>query len=83
MEGDRKLLDALKRSKADVGFRHLDRLYTSFGFDRREGGRHAVYTHRRHPELQAAVSRKRCLAVGHVRTAIRLVERAIELERES
>ncbi len=82
MKGDRKLLDALKRSKADVGFRQLDRLYTSFGFVRREGKRHVIYTHPRHPQLQAAVSRKRSLAVGHVTTAIRLVERAIALEEQ-
>ena len=76
-----RLLQSLKDSKADVGSRTLDRLYTSFGFDKREGGKHIIYFHPRYPWLQASVSRKKKgMAIGHVTTAIKLVEKTKALD---
>lgn len=73
--GDEDLLERMRASKAGWGSRDLDRLYTTFGFDTREGGKHTVYWHPDHPTLRATVGRHRSLAKGYITTAIRLIDR--------
>ena len=74
MEDDR-LLARMEASKAGWGPRHLATLYTSFGFKKREGARHTLYSHPDHPELRATVARSGPLAIGYITTAIRLIRR--------
>jgi hypothetical protein len=82
--GDEALLARMVRTKAGWRYRDLDRLYTSFGFDKREGGNHTVYSHRRDPrELRTTVSRHRSLPVGYVQTAVRLIRLLETLEEEA
>lgn len=72
--GDEKLLARMVRTKADWGWRDLDRLYTSFGFDKRDDGKHTVYVHEKDPMiLRTTVARHRTLAVGYIQTAIKLI----------
>ncbi|MGQ0814062.1 MAG: hypothetical protein ACT4O1_06305 [Gemmatimonadota bacterium] len=79
--GDEELLARLVRSKTDCGWEDLDRLYTSFGFDKREGGKHTLYVHSRDPRnLRATVARHRSLAIGYITTAIRLIRQLKTLE---
>lgn len=80
--GNEDLLARMVRTKAGWGWDDLDQLYTSFGFDKREGGKHTVYTHRASPfELRATVTRQRSVAVGYIQTAIKLVRRLKELQQ--
>jgi len=72
--GDEKLLAKMRESKAGWGWNDLDRLYLSYGFDKREGGKHTVYVHPEHPVLRATVARHRSLPVGYITTAIRLID---------
>lgn len=74
--GDEKLLASMRRSKTGWGWNDLDRLYTSFGFTKREGGKHTVYKFPPSPTLRAVVARHRSLPVGYVSTALRLIDKA-------
>ena len=74
--GDEKLLASMRRSKAGWGWNDLDRLYTSFGFSKREGGKHTIYVFPQNPNLRAVVARHRSLPVGYVSTALRLIDMA-------
>ena len=72
--GDRELLAQMMRSKYGWGAADLDRLYTSFGFDKREGRNHTIYTHSADlATLRATVARHRSLPVGYVQTALKLI----------
>lgn len=73
----RKLRERLARAK-ECKPRQLDQLYSSYGFERREGAKHVVYTHCRYKMLRATVARQDPLNIGYVRTAERLLA---ELER--
>lgn len=79
--GDEDLLARMTRTRAGWGQADLERLYLSFGFDKREGGKHTVYTHRADPRtLRATVGRHGSLAPGYVQTAIRLIRHLEALE---
>lgn len=81
--GDVDLLERMVRSKAGWGWADLDRLYTSFGFDKREGGKHTVYSHpsdRR--TLRATVARHGSIPTGYVQTAIKLIRHLQALQGE-
>lgn len=79
MNGDEKLLASMRRSKAGWGWNDLDRLYTSFGFTKREGGKHTVYILPQCPTLRSVVARHRSLPIGYVSTALRLIDKAKEI----
>ena len=53
MNGNDKLLSAMRRSKYGWKWRDLERLYKSFGFLKREGGQHTIYWSPRFPMLRA------------------------------
>lgn len=76
MNGNDKLLSAMRRSKYGWKWRDLERLYKSFGFLKREGGQHTIYWSPRFPMLRASVTRHRSLPVGYIATAVRLIETA-------
>ncbi|CAN5812510.1 hypothetical protein BH23GEM7_BH23GEM7_14200 [soil metagenome] len=82
--GDEYLLARMMRSKAGWGQADLERLYLSFGFDKREGGKHSVYVHPADPrQLRATVARHTSLPTGYVQTAIRLIRLLKEIQSES
>ena len=74
------LLQRMRNSKNGWRFRDLDRLYTGFGFESREGGSHCVYSHPEHPELIATVTRSRTLAVGYIVHALSLIDALVAKE---
>ncbi len=81
--GDEKLFERMTASRAGWGWHDLDRLYTSFGFEKREGGKHTVYRHPAYPaELRATVARHRSLPTGYISTAVRKISRLKELRGE-
>lgn len=73
-----KLRKRMSASTSGWGWRDLDRIYTSYGFTKREGNKHTAYSHRGYPHLRATVARHRSLPKGYVNTALRLIS---ELER--
>ena len=72
--GDEKLLAKMRASKAGWGWSDLEKLYVSFGFDMREGGKHTVFKHPEFASLRATVARHKSLPVGYIQTALRLIE---------
>jgi hypothetical protein len=72
--GDEDLFARMQRTKNGWGQRDLEQLYLSYGFDRREGGNHTIYTHSADPAvLRATVARHGSLATGYIQTAIKLI----------
>ena len=71
--GDEKLLARMKATKAGWGWGDLQALYSSFGFDIRDRGKHTVFIHPEWKSLRATVARHRSLPVGYIQTAIRLI----------
>lgn len=75
------LFDDMSRSKAGWTSRDLETLYSGFGFDRREGGKHVVYSHPDFPELRATVTRSKSVPVGYVQKALRNIKKLRELQK--
>jgi hypothetical protein len=68
MMGDDDLLARMMRGKHGWGPEDLERLYLSFGRDKREGAKHTVYSHTADPlQLRATVARHSSLPIGMFR----------------
>lgn len=81
MMGDEDLFARMLRTKNGWGQRDLEQLYLSFGFDRREGANHTVYSHSADPRvLRATVARHGSLATGYIQTAIKLIRHLKSLQ---
>jgi hypothetical protein len=79
--GDESLLAHMMRSKSGWGPKDLERLYLSYGFGKREGAKHTVYTHSADPlNLRATVARHSTLPNGYIQTAIRLIRLLADIE---
>lgn len=76
-----KLLAQMRQAKAGWTADDLETVYLGYGFKVREGGKHKLYVHSKFPELRATVTRHRSLPIGYIQTAIKLIERLVELER--
>jgi hypothetical protein len=78
-----KLLEQMRNSKSNWKRADLDSLYEGFGFVIRHGGNHDVVKHPIYPQLRATLPRHRQLAKGYVEFAVKLVDRLLELQKES
>lgn len=78
-----KLLEQMKNSKSNWKRADLDTLYEGFGFVIKHGGNHDIVKHPKFPELRATLPRHRQLAKGYVEFAVKLVEKLLELQKES
>lgn len=78
-----KLLEQMKNSKSNWKRADLDTLYEGFGFVIKHGSNHDIYKHPKFPELRATLPRHRQLAKGYVEFAVKLVEKLLELQKES
>ncbi len=79
--GDDSLLARMMRSKSGWGPKDLERLYLSYGFEKREGAKHTVYSHPADPLLlRATVARHSTLPIGYIQTAIRLIRLLAEIK---
>lgn len=83
MPREDKLLERMRRSKTGWRFADLERLYLGFGFEKYEGGKHAMYIHPHFPKLRATVTRHRSLPMGYVHFAMRLIDELKQLEEEA
>ena len=73
-----KLRTRLERSKGVSRRRDIVRYYTVHGFESREGGKHTVFHHPRHPDIMGIVARHRMLDVAYAKTALRAVDKLFE-----
>jgi hypothetical protein len=75
------LLARMRRSKAGWRRRDLHRLYTGFGFEFDEAGKHMLYIHPVHVDLRATVTRSTGeLPSGYIVTAVQLIGELLERE---
>ena len=56
--------------------------YTSYGFVKKEDGRHTIFTHPSYPHLQGAVARHRYLHRSYVTHALKLLDMLDTLKGE-
>jgi hypothetical protein len=70
----------MRRSLSGWGSDDLATLYEGFGFTRREGANHTIYSHPKYPDLYATVGRHTELAKGYVETAIKRIDTLRERE---
>lgn len=78
-----KLLEQMRNSKSNWKRADLDKLYEGFGFAISHGGNHDIVKHPKFPHLRATLPRHRELAKGYVEFAVKLIDRLLELQKES
>lgn len=75
-----KLLGRMRETKLGWHGRDIETVLVGFGFNHRSGGKHDIYTHPEHPQLQLAVSRQSDdLAGGYAKSVVELIERLEQL----
>jgi hypothetical protein len=74
------LLERMRRTPAGWTSADFERLYTGFGFVRRNRGAHTVYQYLSYPWLYAAVPRHRALKAWVARDAVRLIDELRQLQ---
>ena len=75
-----KLFVKMRQSKSSWKRRDLDTLYIGFGFIITHGSNHDIVKHPDHPQLRSTLPRHSKLAKGYVETAIKLVEKLLEIK---
>jgi hypothetical protein len=78
-----KLLEQMRNSKSNWKRADLDRLYEGFGFIISHGRSHDIARHPDFPQLRATLPRHRELAKGYVEFAVKLMDRLLELQKET
>jgi len=78
-----KLLEQMRNSKSNWKRADLDKLYEGFGFVISHGGSHDIVKHPGFLQLRTSLPRHRDLAKGYVEFAVKLVDRLLELQKES
>ena len=78
-----KILEQMHNSKSNWKRADLDTLYEGFGFIITHGGNHDIVKHPNFPQLRATLPRHRQLAKGYVEFAVKLVDKLLELQKES
>ena len=74
----RKLRERLERSRGACRRRDVVRYYKMHGFESREGGKHTVFFHPRHPGVMGVVARHASLDVAYAKAALRAVSKVSE-----
>lgn len=78
-----KLLEKMRNSKSNWKRADLDKLYEGYDFVILHGGNHDIVKHPDFPQLRATLPRHRELAKGYVEFAVKLIDRLLELQKES
>lgn len=76
-----KLLERLRRSKANAKPEDIKALYLAFGFVIEAKKRHDVVTHPDYPDLFGSIPRHRKLAVYVAEQAVELAEKVLTLQQ--
>lgn len=78
-----KLLEKMRNSKSNWKRADLDKLYEGYDFVILHGANHDIVKHPNFPQLRATLPRHRELAKGYVEFAVKLIDRLLELQKES
>jgi predicted RNA binding protein YcfA (HicA-like mRNA interferase family) len=78
-----KLLERMRQSKSNWKRADLDQLYQGFDFVIEHGKSHDIVKHPDFPILRTTLPRHNTLAKGYVEQAIKLIDRYLELRKES
>ena len=74
-----KLLEGMRKTKANWTLDDLYALYKGYGFVIRSGN-HPIAKHPNYPFLRGALPNHKTFATGYVAHAVKLVEQLLELE---
>ena len=74
-----KLLERMRRTKANWKRHDLDTLYEGFGFVLRNGSNHDIVSHPEYPNLSDTLPRRRKVPEYNVRKAIKHIDALLEL----
>lgn len=77
-----RLLEQMRRSKANWKRHDLDTLYRGFGFEIKSGAHHDIVTHPDFPQLFTALPRHTKIAKYLITQAVKLVDRLLELQKQ-
>jgi len=76
-----KLLERMRRSKANWKRKDIEALYLGFGFEIRPGSNHDIVTHPKYRYLRTTLPRHNKVAAYIVRQAIKTIHKLLELEK--
>lgn len=85
MSRKEKLFDEIKRNPKDRSFRELKSLFEKYGFIVKESsgkGSHCPVYHSVYTDIRWTLSKRKPMSVFHAEEAIRLIEEAVEREKE-
>lgn len=74
-----KLLEGMRKTKANWTLDDLYALYKGYGFTIRNGN-HPIVSHPRYPFLRGTLPNHKSFATGYVAHAVKLVEQLLKLE---
>ena len=77
-----KLLERLRRSKANCSRHDLELLYLGYGFRIRLGEKHDIAIHEKYKHLRGTLPNHRSFAIGYVTCAINLIDEVLRLEKQ-
>ncbi len=76
-----KLLERMRRSKANWKRHDLDTVYKGFGFELRSGANHDVVVHPEYPHLRDTLQRHRKVPNYNVAKAIKNIDDLLKLRK--
>jgi hypothetical protein len=77
-----KLLEQLRRSKANCTRHDLEVLYLGYGFRIRIGSKHDIAIHKKYEHLRGTLPNHASFAIGYVTCAVNLVDEVLRLEKQ-
>lgn len=80
MAKHQKILEAMRRTKAGWKPRDFEALYTGFGFESIDLGKHKKYRHPAHPTLWTTVKRADPLSKAYANDAVKLIDQLQAIE---
>ena len=75
-----KILERMRRTKAGWRPRDFETLYTGFGFESFDLGKHTKYRHPAHPLLWTTVKRADPLSKAYADDAVALIDQLLAIE---
>lgn len=77
-----KLLERLRRSKANCTRHDLELVYLGYGFRIRIGSKHDMAIHEKYKHLRGTLPNHKSFATGYVTCAIDLIDEVLRLEKQ-
>lgn len=78
-----KLLERMRRTSAGWRPKDFRALYTGYGFEESDSGKHTKYRHPRYPQLWTMVKRADPLSKSYAGDAVEIIDELLRLEGEA